>query len=252
MRHGKEILPISVSLAAPAYNEGSSISVVLDNWIKYLDTLSYLADYEIVVCNDGSIDQTGAILEKHSRDNPRIRILHFEKNQGAAAALAHAVLETKMDYVLLIDSDGQFPIQFLEEMIGSLMLESETSAVIGVRESKQGSLFGRFGTWISGALCNLVYGTHYKDFNSAFKLVPGNVLRSLNLEARGLNYSTEITAKLIERGVLFVEVPVQHTARIGGKSSMKLVQDSWNRFLFVFYLALRKALVKLKVLKKVI
>ena len=72
---------------------------------------------------------------------------------------------------------------------------------------------------------------------------------SLNLEAKGLNYSTEVTSKLLERGVELVEIEIEHQPRTTGKSSMKLVRGSVHRFLFVSYVGLRQLLLRTGVLR---
>lgn len=174
-------------------------------------------------------------------------VLHLPQNQGAAVALSKAIKATSMDWVLLIDSDGQFPISHLDDMLEAVL--GGAQAVVGIRNLKRGSIFSRFGSTTSGAICNLIFKTHYSDFNSAFKLVPGKVIRRLPLEARGLNYSTDITAKLLECGVVLTEVPIEHLPRIAGKSNMRVVIDAFHRFLFVAYIGYRQFLFKHKVLQ---
>ncbi len=96
----------SLSLAAPAYNEVEGIEAVVSDWIAYLEKAEFVSDYEIVVCNDGSKDATGAILDKMAEANPHVKPVQMQKNQGAAAALTTAIAHTTKDWVLLVDSDG--------------------------------------------------------------------------------------------------------------------------------------------------
>lgn len=237
----------SLSIAAPAYNEAENIAHIVEKWQEYLSHQD-LESFEIVVCNDGSRDDTGKILDELACKYDSIRSVHHRSNQGAAAALSSAINHTKGDWVLLLDCDGQFPVQNLENFNQALNNQSAKS-YIGVRPGKSDSLFARFGSWISGVLCNVIYGTKYKDFNSACKLVDGKVLRWLTLEAKGLNYSTDITAKLIASGFPPVEVSIQHEIRKGGRSSRTLLRSSFHRFLFVSYLLDRQILTKLNVIK---
>ncbi len=102
-------------------------------------------------------------------------------------------------WVLLLDSDGQYGIENIVKLISEVETHAETKAVIGVRVHKHDSAFTQFGSAASGWLCNLFHDTHYRDFNCALKLVEGETLRSLSLEAKGLNYSGEVSSKLIER-----------------------------------------------------
>ena len=238
---------IKLSVAAPAYNEAEGLAAVVADWHDFLSSQN-LADFEIVICNDGSKDDTGAILDRLANSYPQLRPLHFSANQGAAAALNAAIAATTGNWVLLIDSDGQFPIQNLPDMIEALR-RSGGMAAIGIRRKKDAA-FARFGSWASGLLCNLAHGTRLADFNSAFKLVSGPVLRGLGLEAKGMNYSTEVTSRLLECGIVPVEVTIEHRPRTAGVSSMKLMRGARDRFLFVLYIMLRQALLGLGILTR--
>ena len=241
-------LPIRLSVAAPAYNEAAGIEAVIANWHAFLSGRGELADFEIVICNDGSKDQTGDILDRLTLSYPQLVPVHFAQNQGAAAALTAAIAATKGDWVLLMDSDGQFPIQALPDMLAALR-RSGSRAAIGIRQKKDVP-FARFGSWASGCIANLVHGAGLADFNSAFKLVWGPTLRKLGLEAKGMNYSTEVTSRLLECGVVPVEVVIEHRPRTTGVSSMKLVRGAIHRLLFVFYIALRQLLLRLGIITR--
>jgi hypothetical protein len=65
-----------------------------------------------------------------------------------------------------------------------------------------------------------------------------------------MNYSTEVTSRLLERGIVPVEVAIEHRPRATGTSSMKLVRGAIHRFLFVTYIALRQLLLKLGILMR--
>ena len=239
-------LPIRLSVAAPAYNEAEGLEAVIADWHAFLVAQSAVAEFEIVICNDGSKDATGDILDRLTLSYPQLRPLHFASNQGAAAALNAAIAATKGDWVLLMDSDGQFAIQNLPDMLTALSRSGEKAA-IGIRKKKDAA-FAQFGSWASGLACNLVHGSRLKDFNSAFKLVWGPALRGLGLEAKGMNYSTEVTSRLLERGIVPVEVEIAHRPRTTGVSSMKLARGAAHRFLFVLYIALRQLLLRLNIL----
>ncbi len=240
--------PIRLSVAAPAYNEAEGIEAVIAEWHGFLNACPDIGAFEIVICNDGSKDRTGDILDRLTLSYPSLVPVHFAQNQGAAAALTAAIAATKGDWVLLMDSDGQFPVQALPDMLAALRGGARLAA-IGIRQKKDVP-FARFGSWASGLICNLVHGTRLADFNSAFKLVWGPSLRKLGLEAKGMNYSTEVTSRLLERGILPVEVRIEHRPRTTGASSMKLVRGAMHRFLFVAYIALRQLLLKLGILMR--
>ncbi|HEU0160761.1 MAG TPA: glycosyltransferase family 2 protein [Rhizomicrobium sp.] len=240
--------PIHLSVAAPAYNEAAGLERVIAEWLGFLSQRDDVASFEIVICNDGSTDATGALLDRLAARHPELRPLHFARNQGAAAALTAAIAATRGDWVLLIDSDGQFPIQNLPDMVQALR-RTGGEAAIGIRRKKD-VLFAQAGSWASGAVANLVHGSRVRDFNSAFKLVWGQRLRRLRLEAKGMNYSTEVTSRLLECGITPAEVAIEHRPRIAGVSSMKLLRGAAHRFLFVLYIALRQLLLRLGILSR--
>jgi dolichol-phosphate mannosyltransferase len=238
-----------VSIAAPAYNEADNIVRVVETWLRYLQSQKRFAEFEIVVCNDGSRDQTGFLLDGIAAVHPQVRPLHLAQNAGAGAAATQAIQATRGDWILVLDSDGQFPIENLDRLAEAIA-DADGWAATGVRRKKQDSRFARFGTWSSGALVNFFLGTRYQDLNSALKLVQGNLLRGLNLEARGLNYSTEISALLSERGVAMTEVEIEHHPREKGISSRRLIRSTMDRLLFVLYIGVRQLLFKLEVLQR--
>jgi glycosyltransferase involved in cell wall biosynthesis len=240
--------PMRLSVAAPAFNEAGALRAVVEGWLDYLTRFPGLAEFEIVICNDGSSDGTGAILEGLSREHREVHPIHFAANQGAATALTAAIAATRFDWVLLIDSDGQFPIENLATMLTEVG-RRRVPAVIGIR-SKKDRPFARFGTASSAVICNLVHCSSLRDFNSAFKLVRGPLLRALDLEAKGMNYSTEITSRLLESGAEIVEVAIEHRPRSAGVSHMKMIRGAIDRLMFVVYIALRQALLGTGVLRR--
>lgn len=239
----------SLSLAAPAYNEAENLGPLVEAWHTYLAGRLPAGSFEIVICNDGSKDRTGAVLDELAARFPFLRPCHHPVNQGAAAALSTAIRHTTKNWVLLLDSDGQFPVENLERFTAALARDS-APAYIGFRPRKEDSAFARFGSWASGALCNLFHGTRYQDFNCALKLVEGRLLRELTLEAKGLNYSTEISSKILERGVAMREVAIIHQPRRKGRSSRSLIRGSLHRFLLVVYIGYRQLLFRLQVLQR--
>ncbi len=239
----------TISIAAPAYNEGENIYATVEGWVRFLQKHFQPEDYEIVVCDDGSRDNTGTRLGDLAREFPSVRPCRHAVNQGAAAALTTAIRHTTKDWVLLLDADGQYPIENLDAVLAE-MARSPVPAFIGYRPRKVDSAFARFGSWASGCCCNFFHRTRYRDFNCAWKLVEGRLLRDLCLEAKGLNYSLEISSKILERGVAMKEIEVVHRARSGGRSTRTLVRASFHRLLFVFYIGFRQFLFRVGLLQR--
>jgi dolichol-phosphate mannosyltransferase len=229
-----------ISLAAPAYNEADGLEKLIDNWQKYLESNVMVLDYEICICNDNSTDDTLKILTAKSQTNKNIKFCTNNENLGAAHSLSNAVKLTSFDWVFLIDSDDQYPIMNLDRYLQ--VASPEIDAVIGYRTIKQDTLFMRFGSKVSSFICNKIYNTHYKDFNCALKLIKKTILNKIKIDARGLNYSADYLAKLIEINSVILEVEAIHQSRKSGKSSAKILGDSWRRVLFISFLWFKKFL----------
>ena len=239
--------PVRLSVAAPAYDEAASVAAVVTGWADALRGHPGVAEWEIVVCDDGSRDGTGAILAGLAASMPELVVVSFARNRGAGAAIAAAVGATRLDWVLLTDSDGQFPVENLDRMLAARA--GGGRAFSGARGQKADAAAYRLGSRASGAVCNRLLGTRYRDFNSVFKLVEGPLFRSLRLESEGMNCSTEITARVVELGVGWVEVPIEHRPRDGGARSWGFVRGARNRLLFVGYLGVRQFLLRRRVLR---
>ena len=89
----------SVSLCFPAYNEEATIGEVL--WEAHsLLSVSGL-EYEIIVCDDGSIDHTGAVISELANHLPRLKVLHHPRNLGIHATFGHLYSAANNEYVFL-------------------------------------------------------------------------------------------------------------------------------------------------------
>ncbi|MFG1948122.1 glycosyltransferase family 2 protein [Nonomuraea sp. NPDC048826] len=239
---------VRISVAAPAYNEAANIAAAVTEWRDYLAGHPAIDAWEIVVCDDGSTDGTGAILAGLRETCPELVVVGFGRNRGAGAAIAEAIARTRLDWVVLLDSDGQFPIANLDAFLERVRA-GESDAFSGARIRKADGLAYRWGSAASGAVSNLTHGTRYRDYNSIFKVVRGPLLRSLPLESGGMNCSTEITARIAELGRTWVEIPIEHRERGGGARGWRFWRGARDRALFVGYLAYRRWLLRRGVLR---
>lgn len=235
-------------MAAPAYNEADNIAAAVGEWRAYLSDHPAVGRWEIVVCNDGSTDATGATLAWLARHCPELVVVDFDRNRGAGAAIAAAVAHTRLDWVVLLDSDGQFPIANLDQFLDR-MLADEADAYSGARVRKADGAAYRWGSAASGLVSNALLRTRYKDFNSIFKVVRGPLLRALPLESGGMNCSTEITARVAEIGYTWVEIPIEHRARGGGRRGWRFLRGARDRAAFVLYLGFRRWLLRRGILR---
>ena len=103
-----------LSIIVPAYNEEPTIEIFLNEAEKYTSRMP--VDVEYLFVNDGSSDNTLAVLKKLSEENKKVRYLSFSRNFGKEAAIYAGMKYSKGDYVVIMDADLQDPPSLLPEM----------------------------------------------------------------------------------------------------------------------------------------
>ncbi|MGQ0553478.1 MAG: glycosyltransferase family 2 protein [Planctomycetota bacterium] len=224
---------VRLSVAAPCFNEAESIEKVVLEWEGVLSKVPRSS--EIVLCNDGSTDGTAAVLERMGPKFPRLRVVSFEKNGGYGRALSAAIDATVGEYVITIDSDGQFDLHDAMGLLGELE-DGDYDCVTGWRQGKKDSLFRVLADRGLNRLVRLMFGLKLRDTNCALKVAKGDVLRGLTIEARGYPTPTEILVRLQAKGFRLGEAPVTHRERAGGASKLHPWRTAWSMFRFLCYL----------------
>ncbi|MFQ5488262.1 MAG: poly-beta-1,6-N-acetyl-D-glucosamine synthase [Gammaproteobacteria bacterium] len=90
-----------VTFIIPCYNEGEVVEETVLNLLQ-----QKYPEFEIIAVNDGSSDDTGALLDRLSRRHPRLRVVHLQSNQGKAMALRMGTLAARHEFLVCIDSDA--------------------------------------------------------------------------------------------------------------------------------------------------
>jgi glycosyltransferase involved in cell wall biosynthesis len=221
------VLP-SVSVVMPAYNEEDIIETVARNCAEYLQTVC--EDYEVVIVNDGSKDRTAEILDRLHAENPKIRPVHQE-NKGYGGALQAGFKNAHKGYVFFMDSDNQFDIHEMDRLIPHL---ANVDVVLGYRKDRQDHLGRKFNAFGWKTLVNILFQLGVRDIDCAFKIFKHDKLQLALPESEGAMINTEMLVKLKRRGVKWVEVPVTHYPRIGGKATganLKVIAKAFKELL---------------------
>jgi dolichol-phosphate mannosyltransferase len=238
---------IEVSLAAPAYNEEEGIASVITEWRDVLTAAG--VSFEIVICNDGSRDQTGTILSDLSRSMTQLRTVGGAVNRGYGHALSTAIAHCKGAYIATIDSDGQFDPAAIVDFLVRVKAEN-ADGVAGYRDRKRDSLLRVLADRALNLIVRGMFRTRLRDTNCALKLIRRDLLQSLPLEATGFPLPTEVCIRLEAAGVRLVEAPVRHRERLAGESKLRVWSTGWKMGWFLVYLRLRLALFRARVLRQ--
>lgn len=104
-----------ISVIIPVYNSEKYLSKCLDS----IEAQTY-RDFNIVIVNDASTDNSLKICEEYSKHYPNIKIIKLEKNGGQAAAYTRGIIECEGDLVSFVDSDDWIAPSMLEELVNSM------------------------------------------------------------------------------------------------------------------------------------
>lgn len=237
---------VCLSLAAPAYNEAEGIEAVVREWATTLAQREHR--FEIVICNDGSRDATGAILARLTRELPDLRVIGQETNRGYGSALNTAIAACRGEFIATIDADGQFAVADALDMLEPL-LTNQYDAVLGYRVAKSDRWLRRRADRALNFIVRVLFGLRHRDTNCALKVVRRRLLQDLLIESVGFAFPTEVSIKLHERGVRIREHAVRHSDRAAGTSKLHVRRVGWQVLRFLVYLRLRLALYRARILQ---
>jgi len=193
-----------LSAVVPAYNEAGNIDGVVEALLAVLPVVA--GRHEIIVVDDGSSDGTGAAVA----GRPGVRVIRHPTNRGYGAALRSGLAVAREPWCVFLDGDGQLDPRDLPRLVAAV---DDADLVAGYRAARADPPLRRLYGWLWNALVRLLLGVRVRDVNCAFKLVHGEVLRSVTLESRGALLSAELLGKALRHGFRVRQVPVSHRGR---------------------------------------
>ncbi len=205
--------PVSLSLFFPAYNEEGNLRDVVGEAVRTVEASPYVGEYEIIIINDGSRDQTLAIGHELATRYAHVRVVDHGKNRGYGAALKSGFASATMDYVFFTDADRQFDIVELQNLLVHLPTHD---VVIGYRAPRRDPFMRLLNARVWNLLNRLLFGLRVRDIDCAFKVFRRDLVQRLRLESRGAMISAETLIRLKRNNVTIKEVPVSHLPRTAG------------------------------------
>ncbi|MCL5278614.1 MAG: glycosyltransferase family 2 protein [Planctomycetes bacterium] len=206
--------PPSITVFFPCYNEQENVAKVAQQALDVLEGLH--ADYEVIIVNDGSADDTGAVADRIAARHPRVRVIHHPRNLGYGAALQSGFRAATKDLVFHTDGDGQFD---LAELPPWLPLMEQYDIVCGYRLNRRDNFVRRMNGWLWTKMTCRLFSLRLRDIDCAFKLYKRAIFDDLKLESTGALISTEILARAARKGCRITERGVPHYPRIAGQST---------------------------------
>ena len=215
------MMNVKVSIIVPAFNEATTIGGL----IVTIKTL--YPDYEVIVINDGSRDDTAAVAEASGAT-----VFNHPYNIGNGAAIKSGIRVAGGDLLVFMDGDKQHEPEDIAKLLGYL---PEYDMVVGARSLGSHASWSRaLGNKLYNWLASYVAKFTIKDLTSGFRAVKADIARSfLYLMPNTYSYPTTLTLGVLRNGGSVKYVPIKVSKRKTGKSNISLIRDGVRFFMII-------------------
>ena len=203
----------TLSVIIPALNEEGNLAAAVRTVLDAIG--NRFADYELLIFDDGSTDQTGRIADELAAGNPHIRVIHNGRNMGFGYNYNRGVQVARMEYVTLFPGDNEIPGDAIKTILAAV---GSTDIVVPYISTPAVRTWSR--RLISAAfvgLVNLLFGLRLRYFNGPC-VHRRALLLSVPMKTHGFAYMAAILVRLIRSGRSYIEVPMPLQARQHGRS----------------------------------
>ena len=226
----------SLSVFFPAYNDAPSLPGLIAKTFTVLER--HVADYEVIVVNDGSRDQTGEVLEDlQRRHGPLLRVVTHPQNRGYGGALRSGFAAATKDWVFYTDGDGQYDPGELPALLA--LAGPGIGLVNGYKLERHDP---QHRIWIGNTYnfcARLLFRIRLRDIDCDYRLIRRELLEKLHLRSTSGTICVELVRKLELSGCGVAETGVHHYPRLHGRSQFFRLRSLAVTFLQILRLWLR-------------
>lgn len=223
-----------LSVIMPVYNEEGTIEEIVSR------VLAVPLPIELIVVDDGSTDETRALLSKLAEAR-QFKVFLQDENRGKGAAVRKGFAEASGDIFIIQDADLEYSPEEYPELI-DLIVRGKADAVYGSRflGRHRAFLFTHYlGNRFLTLVTNVLYNTILTDMETCFKAIRADRVRQMTLRSNRFGIEPEITAKLFKMGCRVYEVPITYEGR-GYEEGKKI---SWKDGLEALWVLLKYRVV---------
>jgi glycosyltransferase involved in cell wall biosynthesis len=202
----------SLSVIVPVYNEEDNLLPLHRQLTEVLEQLG--GEYEIIVIDDGSTDESFAVLTQLLQEDHHLRVIRFRRNYGQTAAMAAGLSHARGEVIVTLDGDLQNDPKEIPRLLAKL--EEGYDLVSGWRMYRQDPYISRIlPSRIANWLISCVTGVKLHDYGCTLKVLRANIAKELKLYGEMHRFIPALAATL---GASITELPVHHRPREKGVS----------------------------------
>jgi len=199
----------------PAYNDAPSLPALIGKTFAVLER--HVADYEVIVVNDGSRDNTGRVLEELQRQyGSRLRVITHPSNRGYGGALRSGLEAARKEWVFYTDGDGQYDVGELPSLLAHA--GPGVGLVNGFKLERQDPWHRVCIGRLYNSFARLLFRIRLRDIDCDYRLIRRELLKNIGLTSTSGTVCVELVRKLELSGSGVVEVGVHHYPRLHGRS----------------------------------
>jgi undecaprenyl-phosphate 4-deoxy-4-formamido-L-arabinose transferase len=204
-----------LSVVIPVFNEEDNLVELQARLAATLNGTNY--SWEVIYVDDGSRDKSWEILSRLHQNDPRVRLVRFNRNYGQHMAIFAGFERVKGEVVATLDADLQNPPEELPKLVAKL--QEGFDVVSGWRQDRQDSFLRKIPTWIVAKITSRVVGVEMKDYGCMLRVYRREVVEAMNASAETSSYIPALANIYAAR---VAEIPVDHAERGGGRSKYGL------------------------------
>lgn len=199
----------TLSVIVPFLNEAKTLPKVMEGLLRLPLPM------EIILVNDGSTDGSKEVADTLAAEHKFIKAIHHEKNQGKGAAIRTGLQAVTGDVVVIQDADLEYNTEDLVALWEPIARGEARvlygSRTMGTPNHSYASFY--WGGQVVGWVCNLLYDSNLTDEPTCYKMIPTDVMKSIDLNCTGFEFCPEVTAKILRNGIKIRELPIDYCPR---------------------------------------
>lgn len=210
-----------LSVMVPAFNEGRTLDTILTHILDQPQV------GEVITVDDGSTDNTWAIMSRFADLDHRVRAFRQERNHGKGAAIRLAIAHASMPFAVIQDADLEYDPRDYALLLQPLV-EGRADAVFGVRGfagQTSYSFWFVVGNKLVTFATNLLFDCYIADMETGFKVLRTELWRRLSLRGNRFDIEPDITARILRLGYRIHEIPIRYYARSRAEGKKLTWQD---------------------------
>ena len=228
-----------LSVFFPAYNDSGTIASLVITALRSARQLTN--DFEVIIVDDGSADQTAQIADELARTYPEVKVVHHQKNRGYGAALRSGFAAATRDLVFYTDGDAQYDPAEMAALWKAF--DDDVDLVNGYKISRSDPMHRIVIGRLYHHTVKLLFGLKVRDVDCDFRLLRRSIFDRVRLEKSSGVICLEMMKKIQDAGFRIAEVPVHHYHRAFGKSQFfnfrRLYKTAVDVFKLWFVLVVR-------------